>query len=454
MNSFFGTDGIRAHVGHEPLHEDTLPMLAKAIAQWIFDTHGPQAHIVMGCDTRNSGAFIQAHLQAALLRFPFHVSLAGTLPTPALVYVVTKQKKYDIGIMITASHNPFYDNGIKLVTKEGKITQLDEKQIMYAYEHKKFTTVDYANLGSSCQQTDAVDDYRDALKSLFKPDFLNGLRLGIDCAHGALERLAPDLFTFFGAAITTIGCSSNGFNINNQCGSTTLTPLQRLVVENNLDCGIAFDGDGDRVMFVNSEGMIKDGDDLLAILAMHPAYAQEKMLVSTIMANEGLQTYCTRLGKEFIRTAVGDKYVAEALIQQKAQLGAEPSGHVLIHDFMPSSDGLYVALKVLETMLLTNNKNMQSFAKMAQAIKNIPIKERHPLDALPTKTIIETYKAQLKTGRIIARYSGTEPILRIMVETDDRHEAHRIADELAETLTLYFDKGIYEQNQTNRRSTL
>lgn len=443
----FGTDGIRARVGAAIINEENLVYLSKAIAQWAAVNIGEKKKLIIGTDTRISGDYIKSFFKNACIAYNIDVYDAGIIPTPVLINVVTKQKKFDLGIIITASHNPYYDNGIKLVTQAGKISDVDEKEIEYIFATKKFKKIDYACLGKEKTATRITKLYTHDVQQNFKPNFLQGLTIVLDCAHGATQKLAPALFKLFGARVHTIANKANGVNINNDCGSTHPAALQKVVAAKQADVGIAFDGDGDRVVFVNKQGVIKDGDDILALLAQHPAYSNQTTIVATIMSNEGLNLHLNQQTKQLIRTNVGDKHVVKRLEDDNLIIGGEPSGHIILQDFINTSDGIFAALKVLESIIAHNNWQLDSFTRMPQIVKNLTIKEPKSLDDEPLASIVREYKKELKNGRIVVRYSGTEPILRIMVETLDQRHAEYLANNLYDELDIYINKGLYEKER-------
>src|ERR1700733_7543834 len=260
------------------------------------------------------------------------------------------------------------------------------------------------------------------------------MRIVLDCAYGACSFYAPEIFRLFGAQVIPLHTHYNGTNINDQCGAVHPQALQRAVLENNADIGFAFDGDGDRVITVNSEGIVKDGDDLLAMLTHHPTYMREQAVVATSMSNQGLHDYLAQVGKQLIRTQVGDKYIVQELQKQNLLLGAEQSGHIIVRDYSNSGDGIFAALRILQTIQITGNKNLTTFSKYPQLTINIPVSHKKDLRQNPMQTYIQAHEQQCKAGRLLVRYSGTENVLRLMIEHPDEQQARIIINSLANVL--------------------
>lgn len=333
--------------------------------------------------------------------------------------------------MITASHNLYQDNGIKIVDAHtGKITREDEKIITDLY-YQNTIEINYDTLGTECISNNAQDTYIHTLLNRFPKGFLQGKIIVLDSAHGAASMIAPQLFTNAGAHVISMCAQPNGKNINHKCGSTHPEVIQQAVWQHHADYGFAFDGDGDRILAVNNQGIIKDGDDLVALLSMHPDYAAQKLIVGTIMSNYGLENYLIQNDKTLIRANVGDKWVYQELEKNNALLGGEQSGHIIMRDYLASGDGLYTALKICQTLELTQNWAMDTFQKYPQVLINVPILIKKDLSEKPLASLIEKYTDQIIAGRLIVRYSGTENVLRIMVEEKDAQQAHAIGNALA-----------------------
>ena len=437
-HSLFGTDGIRTRVGQSPLTPPELVTLGSAIGTWIQQKHSG-ASILIAHDTRHSAPLVKAALKAGLLQHPLTLFDAQVLPTPALFHQVM-HGPYEYGIMITASHNPYHDNGIKIITKStGKLAPEDERTITELY-YDACTTLSYEDLGKDLADTQAQNRYLTALKALFPENFLAGITLVIDCAHGSYASLAPQFLQMFGARIITTGITPNGKNINENCGSLHPQQMQELVITTGAHAGFAFDGDGDRLVAIGRDGACKDGDELLAFLLQHPAYHNEPTVVGTILSNQGLAHHLARHGKKLERTPVGDKHVIERMKGIQSLVGGEPSGHLILRDFTDTSDGLFTLLRLCETALHTNDWNFISFTKFPHIMLNVPVAQRKDLSISPFTDIIAAQQTNLIDGRIVVRYSGTEPLLRIMVEAQNANTAHAISSLLSEQLTQALTK--------------
>ncbi len=430
-NIIFGTDGIRTHVGTEPLTPHTLHHIGYAIGQWMCNQYTtPQ--LIIAHDTRASSAWVQSALKSGLLMHPITVHLGYTMATPLVSAVVEKHDNIQCGLVITASHNPPTDNGIKIITKEGKLSGKQEADLLHIL--KQEPAPKYTAWGNEQIITSAESLYRALLEEQLAPNTLAGLNVVLDCAHGATHRLAPELFNHFGASVHTIGTEPNGNNINLASGALYPQKLQQLVMQRKADLGFAFDGDGDRIIAVNNKGEIKDGDDIIALLHKHPNYQHEKIVVGTIMSNHALADTLAETDTQFIRTPVGDRHVIRALIENKALLGSEPSGHIIMRDHLNTSDGIRAALFVAEYARTTNNFSLKSFIKTPQCIINMPIKQKKDLSEMGITSVIAAHESSLDDGRIIVRYSGTENVLRIMVEDANADHAQRIASQLSQDL--------------------
>lgn len=431
--NFFGTDGIRTRVGKNPLTTQSLIHIGNALGLWAQEKYGANVRFLLAHDTRISCSWVKSALKAGLLRHNITLADAGVLPSPAVLRIMQEQKQFECGIIISASHNPFYDNGIKLIDIQGKLSVDDELRISYYMN----TTVDdsYETFGTEYYLENASNIYQESIIKLFNPTLLSGQTIIIDCAQGATYHCAPNIFKQLGANVITLATSPNGYNINDACGSLHLEELQKKVLQEAADIGFAFDGDGDRLMIVTRTGVRKDGDDILACLITNPQYRQQKTLAGTVMSNQGLEHHLTAHHKKLFRTAVGDKFVAEYLIQENLLLGGEPSGHIILRDYLPTGDGIFTALKVMETMLLTNNLDLHTFEKFPQIIINIPVVIKKDLNQPPLSTLIAEAHKQLQGGRLLVRYSGTEPLLRIMIEDSNEEHAHSLSKKLSKTLS-------------------
>ncbi|MFC1841887.1 hypothetical protein ACFLYA_02335 [Candidatus Dependentiae bacterium] len=418
----FGTDGIRGKVGEFPLRKEDITKLADAIATWAQSKYGAAPHILLCRDTRNSGQHIVNSFKKQLLHHKSEIYEAGIIPTPAAIKII-QINRLDFAIVITASHNPFTYNGIKIIDAHtGKLDPADEKKItdlFYQQESGCFLPCLYVN----------------TVSAYFEKNILSGITVALDCANGATYEVAPEIFKKLGAHVIAIGNKPDGKNINHQCGSLYPQHLQKTVLASNADIGFAFDGDGDRVVVVNKDGQLKDGDDILCILSEHPAYNHETQIVGTIMANYGLEAYLNTKGKKLIRTQVGDKCVSQAMKEKKLSLGGEQSGHIVMRDYLCSGDGIFAALRLIETIKLHNNWELKTFEKYPQFMINIPVKEKKDLSLPPYSTIITEYKKNIKNGKIIVRYSGTENVLRVMVQEQDHDIAKHMCENVSNRLS-------------------
>jgi len=435
----FGTDGIRGRADQPPFTQEVIVPFGRAIARWVCKKNATVTKpvILIGMDTRESGPAIMDWLITGMIQENVSVVDGGVLPTPAVCHIIqSSQELWHAGVVISASHNPYYDNGIKLFdARQGKLTHEDEACILAEFE-ACYGIASQPIISQATKLDALVHAYGQAITAHFSKHFLQGLSIVLDCANGATSVIAPEVFAHCGAHVITLADQPTGKNINEKCGALHPELVAQAVKEYGADVGFAFDGDGDRLVMVNRHGVIADGDDVLVMLMQHPAYASVKTLVSTIMANEGLKTHLETLGKTLVRTPVGDKYVAAYLAEHNLPLGAEPSGHVIVRDFLGTSDGIFVALKVLESMLRNKNNDLVTFTKFPQVLVSVHVKNKKDLSVPPLSSIIEDYKKMLKDGRMIVRFSGTEHVLRVMVESSDEEIAHTVARDLAQALQL------------------
>jgi len=427
----FGTDGIRTKVGSYPFTTQSLPHLGTAIAHWACTKYGHTPRIIIAGDTRESRLWMHDQLVKGLLSYPVHVYESGILPTPVLYWTLYHKSDFDLGIIITASHNPYHDNGIKIIDAEGKISADDEHQITQLMSQQLYT--DNTTVGSQTALSTIEEKYIEAIMQLFPNNMLKNLTIVLDCAHGAWYRLAPLICQEFGAHVIVINNKPTGRNINHRCGSQHPEMIQQTIQAHQADIGFAFDGDGDRVIMVSADGTVYDGDHILALLLQHPVYEKESTVVGTIMSNEGLAHYLETKNKQLIRTPVGDKQVATALAQHQLKLGGEPSGHIILRDFLPTSDGLFTALRIMQTR--TYSKNFSTFQSFPQYNTSITVQEKRDLSQPPLASLIEEHQAKLYTGRLVVRYSGTQNVLRIMVEDQDKDHVYHVGTQLAKKLT-------------------
>lgn len=437
---YFGTDGIRGKVGEYPITPEFVLKLGWAVGRVLANGHHK---VLIGKDTRISGYMLESALEAGLSAAGVDVYLLGPIPTPAIAFL-TSDLSAQAGIVISASHNPYYDNGIKFFSHQGiKLADDIELQIEAQFS-QAMHTVDSAKLGKAIRVEDAKARYVNFCKSTITKSFhLKGLKIVLDCANGATYHIAPPLFSELGADLTVLGTKPDGLNINKHCGSTHLDTLQKTVLSEKADLGIAFDGDGDRVLMVDSLGEIVDGDELLFLLAQHGIKTGNIQggIVGTAMSNLGLELALKELGLAFIRTSVGDRYVNEALQTKGWQLGGESSGHIISRRVSNTGDGIIIALQVLEAIRssgLSLHHAKKAMKKFPQILINIPAENPMAIVEDPSikKAILLAEKALLNRGRVLLRPSGTEPVIRVMVESDNLAEVKNIADQLAETVKL------------------
>ncbi len=442
MKKYFGTDGVRANSNSKKLNGITLMKLGMALGKYF--TLGKHRHkVVIGKDTRLSGYMIEQALTSGLLSMGMDVFLFGPIPTPA-VAKLTKSMRADLGIMITASHNQYQDNGIKIFDKDGnKLSDETEIQIENLMEADlQKLLVNPADIGRAKRLEDANGRYIEFLKSTFpKSQRLDGLKIVIDCANGASYISAPLILWELGAEVIPIANEPNGTNINQECGSTNTRLLTKKVLEEKADIGIALDGDGDRIAIIDENGKLVNGDQIIALLAIEMSKNKKlksNKVVSTSMANMGLENYLNNHDIQLIRTKVGDRYVKEKMISENLNLGGEQSGHIIMRDFSSSGDGIVVALQVLSTLNGTQKKASECFKLFnphPQNLINFPIANKNILKHEDTKVFIKSCEEKVsKDGRIIVRMSGTEPLLRVMIESGSQ----QTIDELTESVTRYF----------------
>ncbi len=433
---YFGTDGIRGRVGEDPINPEFCLRLGWAAGK-VFAKKGP-AHIVIGKDTRISGYMLESVLESGLVAAGADVSLSGPMPTPAIAYL-TRTLRADAGIVISASHNPYYDNGIKFFDGEGnKLPDHIELEIESQLEEDMACEAS-DRLGRASRVAHAPGRYIEFCKGTVPRGFsLRGMRIVLDCANGATYHVAPGVFEELGADVLVVGAEPNGFNINDGCGSTHPELLQRKVVEWHADLGIAFDGDGDRVCMVDRQGQLLDGDELLYIIAQH-RLAEGTLhggVVGTVMSNLGLEKALAEANVPFCRAKVGDRHVTELLHANDWHLGGETSGHVLCLDVSTTGDAIIAALQALLPVVARDcdirdlTADMQ---KLPQVMVNVAVQNPAAVVAADhLQRAIESKTAALaERGRILVRPSGTEPLLRVMVEGEDEAEVRSIADELA-----------------------
>ncbi|WP_313196767.1 phosphoglucosamine mutase [Shinella zoogloeoides] len=435
---YFGTDGIRGQSNTFPMTPDLAMRVGIAVGT-IFRRGAHRHRVVIGKDTRLSGYMLENAMVAGFTAAGIDAFVLGPIPTPA-VAMLTRSLRADIGVMISASHNPFYDNGIKLFGPDGyKLSDELEMEIEDLLEKDMMAQLAKSAEIGRAKRIDGVHDryIEHAKRTLPRDVTLQGLRVAIDCANGAAYRVAPAALWELGADVVTIGNEPDGLNINLECGSTHPETLQRKVHEVRADIGIALDGDADRVQIVDENGKIIDGDQLMAVIA--ESWAEDGMLrgggiVATVMSNLGLERFLTDKGLGLQRTKVGDRYVVEHMRQHDYNVGGEQSGHIVLSDFGTTGDGLVAALQILACVKRsgrTVSEVCNRFEPVPQILKNVRVQAGKPLEDAAVRQAIADAESELaRNGRLLIRPSGTEPLIRVMAEGDDRAQVERIVDEL------------------------
>lgn len=449
--TYFGTDGIRGRANTPPMTADIALKVAMATALELRG-HDDDQHmrVVIGKDTRLSCYMLEQAMAAGFLSMGMDVVLLGPMPTPA-VAMMTRSMRATLGVMISASHNPFEDNGIKLFGSDGyKLS--DDIELAIERRMAGDLSKDYASpaaLGRASRLDDASGRYIEFLKSTFpRGQTLKGLRIVLDCAHGAAYRVAPQILWELEADVIPIGTRPNGININDGCGATSTALLQKTVIESEADLGIALDGDADRLIMVDEKGARVDGDQVMAMIAtsLHKAGAlRGGAIVGTVMSNLGLERYLGTLGLGLVRAAVGDRYVVERMREGGYNFGGEQSGHVVMSDYATTGDGLLAALQVL-AVVKAAGKPMSTighvFTPVPQILKNVHFtKGLKPLDDAGIKAAITAAESHLAPqGRLLVRASGTEPVIRVMAEGDDAKAVETVVTSLCHTIETYVQK--------------
>ena len=433
---YFGTDGIRGRAGVEPITPEFMLRLGRAIGRVLGDG---EATVLIGKDTRISGYMLESALEAGLVAAGADVLLLGPMPTPAVAHL-TRALGGTTGIVISASHNPYYDNGIKLFSAQGE--KLDDA-VELAIEQELESPGPHASgqIGKAARVEDAAQRYLAFCLRTVPGVDLRGKKIAVDCAHGATYHIAPKLLADLGADVIGIGVNPDGYNINRDCGATHMQALQHCVHDNAADFGIAFDGDGDRVQMVDHTGAIVDGDDLLWILASdrHAAGTLKGPVVGTLMTNYGVERAIASLGVTFLRADVGDRYVLQALKQHGGVLGGEASGHLLCMDKVTTGDGIIAALLALDVLQRRGTTLAQarsSLHRVPQTTLNIPAAGGAALVARDgvQRALAQAQQKLSGRGRVVLRPSGTEPLVRVTVEGEDDAEVGALASALAEAV--------------------
>ncbi|MDR2220331.1 MAG: phosphoglucosamine mutase [Methylobacillus sp.] len=437
---YFGTDGIRGRVGEQPIIPEFVMRLGYAAGRVLVnsDTHPA---VLIGKDTRISGYMLESALQAGLSAAGVDVLLTGPLPTPGVAYL-TRALRAQAGIVISASHNPFEDNGIKFFSADGSKLPDAIEQAIEAELEKPMRVMPSAQLGKARRINDATGRYVEFCKSTFPNSMdLRGLKIVLDCAHGATYHVAPDVFHELGAEVIVIGNAPDGLNINHECGSTHPQAVCDAVRQHQADLGIAFDGDGDRVVMVDADGNLLDGDQLLYIIATHRQQAGNLGggVVGTLMTNLAFEHALTKRGILFARAKVGDRYVLELLNEKGWRVGGENSGHILCLDKHSSGDGIISALQVLHAARASGKTLRELAAELIlypQVLINVPVRSTVDLNAnVAIRAAVKTAEAELAdSGRVLLRASGTEPKVRVMVEGQQRAQVETLAQRIADAV--------------------
>jgi phosphoglucosamine mutase len=437
---YFGTDGIRGAVGEGAITPDFMLKLGWACGRVFTRLASGKGRctVIIGKDTRVSGYMFESALEAGLVAAGVDVKLLGPMPTPA-VALMTRTQAADAGIVISASHNPFQDNGIKFFSAEGAKLPDEVELAIEAELDQELTTVQSTEIGKVVRVVDAAGRYIEFCKSTVPEGFnLRGLRIAVDCAHGATYHIAPSVFGELGAEVISLGVQPDGFNINEGVGSTDTDALAALVRDRQADFGIAFDGDGDRVLFVDADGSLVDGDELIYIIARHRLASgdSDSGVVGTLMSNLGMELALREEGLQFVRAKVGDRYVKEMMEAEGWHLGGESSGHIICSDVTTTGDGIVAALQVLRAIKASGNSLgvlRSGMKKYPQTMINVTAAGRVQLDQFPEiEAIVASVEAQLgDRGRVLLRPSGTEPVVRVMVEGEDGPEVKALCENLA-----------------------
>ncbi len=434
---FFGTDGVRGQANQEPMTAETVLKLAMAAAN-VFSRPGGHNTVVIGKDTRLSGYMLEAAMVAGFTAMGMDVVLTGPIPTPAIA-MMTRSLRADLGVVISASHNAYQDNGVKLFGPDGyKLSDEIEAEIEDQLARHSAILPPAGRLGRARRADDSIGRYVEYAKGAFPRGLsLGGMRIVIDCAHGAGYRAAPAALWELGAEVISIGVSPNGVNINDRCGATHPEALREAVLTHRADLGVALDGDADRVQLVDEKGSIVDGDQLLAVIA-EGAKADGRLrgggVVATQMSNLGLERYLERRGLTLARTQVGDRYVVEHMRAHGFNVGGEQSGHLVLSDFTTTGDGLIAGLQAAAAITTSNkpaSEVLHRFEPMPQVLKNVRYEGAMPLEMASVQKAVQDAEARLQeVGRLLIRKSGTEPLIRVMAEGDDPAIVSNVVDEL------------------------
>jgi phosphoglucosamine mutase len=444
----FGTDGVRGVANREPMTAENALRLGRAIAFPTMDLAGKRRKILVGKDTRASGYMLETALTAGICSMGADVLLVGPMPTPGIAFL-TINMRCDAGVVISASHNPYEDNGIKFFTRDGfKLSDKDEERIenliFGGTLDKDLPTAD--KIGKAVRIDDALGRYIVFVKNSFPRAMnLDGIKMVLDCANGAAYRAAPLVFEELGADVTALAVDPDGTNINKDCGSLNSDSLCREVLRTSADVGVALDGDADRAIFADEKGNEVDGDQIMGFLAEDMIRRNElknNTLVATVMSNIGLEVAMREMGGALVRTPVGDRYVVEKMLSGGYNFGGEQSGHLVFLDRNTSGDGILSALQVLKVMRYTGKPLSELAArvkKRPQVLKNVPVRCRRDLDEVPELVrVVDDAESRLgNTGRLLVRYSGTQMLCRVMAEGDDDDEVKQVVEMVADAVSRY-----------------
>jgi len=432
MNLKFGTDGIRGPVENKITPEACLKIghaTGLVMKELGWET------VVIGKDTRISGYMLESALQAGFIASGVNVNLLGPLPTPGVAYLA-KTLRNKFGVVISASHNNFLDNGIKIFNEDGEKISRDIEKKIEKNIGKNLTPVETSKIGKAYRFDESGPRYIEFCKSAVPPDIsFSSLRIVIDCANGACYKVSPEIFQELGAEVIKIGTEPDGYNINQDCGSTNPEVVQEAVIKHRADYGISLDGDGDRVILVDKEGNILDGDDLLYILAFANPNRTGSWsgVVGTLMSNRGLEDGIQKLGYKFLRADVGDKYVSEMLTKKGWMLGGEASGHIICKDLVSTGDGTIAALKVISSLLILQKSPqevLKNYKKMPQINKAVSVNNKDIVNDKDLKALIKEIESDMTVARVLIRPSGTESKIRIMVEAPEEKVAEKFANDI------------------------
>ena len=434
---YFGTDGIRGRVGDAPITPEFVMKLGFAAGK-VFASQGKR-HILIGKDTRISGYMFESALEAGLSAAGVDIGLLGPMPTPGIAYL-TRTFHADAGIVISASHNPYYDNGIKFFSAQGSKLDDETEQAIEELLDQPMEIVASDRLGKAKRIEDAAGRYIEFCKSTVFGLSLKGMRIVLDCAHGATYQIAPAVFSELGAEVFTIGNKPDGLNINEQVGSTSPKALQQKVVELEACFGIAFDGDGDRVVMVDHKGELVDGDELIFMIARHQQNTDQLQggVVGTLMSNMGMELALKDMGIPFVRANVGDRYVMQLLQEHNWALGGENSGHILCLNATTTGDGIAASLQVLKALAESGQKlheYKKGMSKFPQIMKNVKVTDKSVVQKSSVQAAVAQAEVELAgRGRVLLRPSGTEPVVRVMIEGEDKELVESLVDRLVDVV--------------------